>query len=259
LAEPPPPELLEQLGIEPPCICGSTGECAPARGDSAPERGTAAGPQYLTNTPSGKENSMRDIATATLTGNLTRDVDLRALPSGAEVARLRVATTTRRHNGQEWVDKTNYLHGPGVRRASASMRPARWQGLARGCERPSSTGASGPTNRTTGARRSPSGPARFCSRASAQAPAMVMRAARIPAPRRRLPSRLRRPRRVRNRPTPTTCRSESTRRSVLRPTVVVGRRRDGAGSGAITGFFCPQGRSSTLGRSGRPETDESGG
>jgi single-strand DNA-binding protein len=52
---------------------------------------------------------MRDIATATLTGNLTRDVDLRALPSGAEVARLRVATTTRRHNGQEWVDKTKYL------------------------------------------------------------------------------------------------------------------------------------------------------
>lgn len=39
---------------------------------------------------------MRDIATATLSGNLTRDVELRHLPSGAEVARLRVATTTRR-------------------------------------------------------------------------------------------------------------------------------------------------------------------
>src|SRR6184192_1981345 len=52
---------------------------------------------------------MRDIATATLSGNLTRDVELRELPSGAEVGRLRVATATRRRNGEEWVDKTNYF------------------------------------------------------------------------------------------------------------------------------------------------------
>jgi single-strand DNA-binding protein len=52
---------------------------------------------------------MRDIATATLSGNLTRDVELRALPSGADVARLRVATATRRRTGEEWVDKTNYF------------------------------------------------------------------------------------------------------------------------------------------------------
>jgi single-strand DNA-binding protein len=53
---------------------------------------------------------MRDIATAQLSGNLTRDVDLRALPSGAEVARLRVATTTRRRTGDnEWGDKANYF------------------------------------------------------------------------------------------------------------------------------------------------------
>ena len=51
---------------------------------------------------------MRDIATATLSGNLTRDVELKQLPSGAEVARLRVASTARRRNGEEWVDKTNY-------------------------------------------------------------------------------------------------------------------------------------------------------
>jgi hypothetical protein len=56
-----------------------------------------------------KEKPTRDIATATLSGNLTRDVELRELPSGVEVARLRVATTTRRRNGEEWVDKTNYL------------------------------------------------------------------------------------------------------------------------------------------------------
>src|ERR1700693_116515 len=52
---------------------------------------------------------MRDIANATLSGNLTRDVEHRTLPSGTDVARLRVATTTRRRAGEEWVDKTNYF------------------------------------------------------------------------------------------------------------------------------------------------------
>jgi single-strand DNA-binding protein len=52
---------------------------------------------------------MLDIATATLSGNLTRDPEVRTLPSGTEVARLRVATTTRRRTGEEWVDKTNYF------------------------------------------------------------------------------------------------------------------------------------------------------
>ena len=52
---------------------------------------------------------MLDIATATLSGNLTRDPELRTLPSGTEVVRLRVATTTRRRAGEEWVDKTNYF------------------------------------------------------------------------------------------------------------------------------------------------------
>ena len=62
---------------------------------------------------------MRDIATATLSGNLTRDVELKSLPSGTDVARLRVATTTRRRAGEEWVDKTNYftveVHGAQAR------------------------------------------------------------------------------------------------------------------------------------------------
>ena len=59
---------------------------------------------------------MRDIATATLTGNLTREVELRPLPSGTAVARLRVASGTRRRNGEEWVERTNYftveVYGP---------------------------------------------------------------------------------------------------------------------------------------------------
>jgi single-strand DNA-binding protein len=52
---------------------------------------------------------MRDITTATLSGNLTREVELRSLPSGSEVARLRVASGTRRRNGEEWVERTNYF------------------------------------------------------------------------------------------------------------------------------------------------------
>ncbi len=41
---------------------------------------------------------MGDIATTTLSGNLTREVELRELPSGVPVARLRIAGTTgRRH------------------------------------------------------------------------------------------------------------------------------------------------------------------
>ena len=48
-----------------------------------------------------KENQiMRDIATATLSGNLTREAELRPLPSGTEVARLRVASGTRRRSGR---------------------------------------------------------------------------------------------------------------------------------------------------------------
>ena len=59
---------------------------------------------------------MRDIATATLTGDHPREVELRPLPSGTEVARLRVASGTRRRNGEEWVERTNYftveVYGP---------------------------------------------------------------------------------------------------------------------------------------------------
>ncbi len=52
---------------------------------------------------------MRDIAIATLSGNLTREVEFRELPSGSVVARLRVASTTCRRNGETWIDKTNYF------------------------------------------------------------------------------------------------------------------------------------------------------
>jgi single-strand DNA-binding protein len=46
-----------------------------------------------------------------LTGNLTFDPELRSLPSGTSVCRLRVACNTRRKNNAtgEWEDKPNYF------------------------------------------------------------------------------------------------------------------------------------------------------
>ena len=46
-----------------------------------------------------------------ITGNLTRDPELRSLPSGMAVCSLRIASNTRRKDGPsgEWVDKPNYF------------------------------------------------------------------------------------------------------------------------------------------------------
>jgi single-strand DNA-binding protein len=46
-----------------------------------------------------------------ITGNLTRDPELRNLPSGTSVCKLRVAVNSRRKDGAsgEWVDKPNYF------------------------------------------------------------------------------------------------------------------------------------------------------
>jgi single-strand DNA-binding protein len=46
-----------------------------------------------------------------LTGNLTRDPELRSLPSGMSVCSLRIASNTRRkdQSSGEWVDKPNYF------------------------------------------------------------------------------------------------------------------------------------------------------
>jgi single-strand DNA-binding protein len=46
-----------------------------------------------------------------VTGNLTRDPELRALPSGTSVCSLRVAVNTRRKDPStgDWTDKPNYF------------------------------------------------------------------------------------------------------------------------------------------------------
>ena len=52
-----------------------------------------------------------NINRVVLTGNLTRDPELRSLPSGMAVCSLRIASNTRRKDNStgEWVDKPNYF------------------------------------------------------------------------------------------------------------------------------------------------------
>jgi single-strand DNA-binding protein len=51
-----------------------------------------------------------NINRVVLTGNLTADPELRSLPSGTSVCRLRVACNTRRKDASgEWADKPNYF------------------------------------------------------------------------------------------------------------------------------------------------------
>jgi single-strand DNA-binding protein len=51
-----------------------------------------------------------NINRVVLTGNLTFDPELRSLPSGTAVCKLRIASNTRRKSaGGEWEDKPNYF------------------------------------------------------------------------------------------------------------------------------------------------------
>ncbi|MHB1467919.1 MAG: single-stranded DNA-binding protein [Solirubrobacteraceae bacterium] len=52
-----------------------------------------------------------NINRVVITGNLTRDPELRALPSGSSVCQLRIACNTRRKGSStgEWEDKPNYF------------------------------------------------------------------------------------------------------------------------------------------------------
>src|SRR5689334_5861509 len=52
-----------------------------------------------------------NINVVAITGNLTRDPELRSTPGGTSVCKLRVAVNSRRKDGQtgEWMDKPNYF------------------------------------------------------------------------------------------------------------------------------------------------------
>ena len=53
-----------------------------------------------------------NINRVVMTGNLTREPELRSLPSGTSVCELRIACNTRRKNSEtgEWEDKPNYFN-----------------------------------------------------------------------------------------------------------------------------------------------------
>jgi single-strand DNA-binding protein len=50
-----------------------------------------------------------NINRVVMTGNLTRDPELRSLQSGTSVCKMRIACNTRRKEGDQWVDKPNYF------------------------------------------------------------------------------------------------------------------------------------------------------
>ena len=54
--------------------------------------------------------SVININRVVLTGNLTRDPELRATTNGTSVCSLRIASNSRRKSGDEWVDKPNYFN-----------------------------------------------------------------------------------------------------------------------------------------------------
>lgn len=52
---------------------------------------------------------MADLNSVTISGNLTKDPELRHLPSGSSVVNLRVACNGRRKVGDQWEDVPNYF------------------------------------------------------------------------------------------------------------------------------------------------------
>ena len=52
---------------------------------------------------------MANINRVIITGNLTRDPELRSTPGGTSVCSLRVAVNSRRKEADQWVDKPNYF------------------------------------------------------------------------------------------------------------------------------------------------------
>jgi len=51
-----------------------------------------------------------NINRVTITGNLTKDPELKTLDSGFSICNLRVACNSRKKEGDAWVDKPNYLN-----------------------------------------------------------------------------------------------------------------------------------------------------
>ena len=119
-----------------------------------------------------------NINRVVLTGNLTRDPELRSLPSGMSVCTLRIASNTRRKDNAtgEWEDKPNYFDVTVW--GAQGENCARF--LARAAPSPSTaawSGASGRPGRATSARPSRSSPTPSSSSAAATTPVAAAAAA----------------------------------------------------------------------------------
>ncbi|HYG95821.1 MAG TPA: single-stranded DNA-binding protein, partial [Solirubrobacterales bacterium] len=78
-----------------------------AGGEIAPRRDLSS--VTLTSREGKSPVAASNINSVVITGNLTRDPELRQTPSGTAVCGLRVAVNSRRKEGDQWVDKPNYF------------------------------------------------------------------------------------------------------------------------------------------------------
>ena len=77
----------------------------------------------------------QNINVVVITGNLTKDPELRTTTGGTYVCDMRIAVNGRRKEGEEWVDKPNYLdvvvfgsHGKTCEEYLAKGRPVAVEG-----------------------------------------------------------------------------------------------------------------------------------
>ena len=113
-----------------------------------------------------------NINRVVLTGNLTRDPELRSTSSGMSVCSLRVACNTRRKDQTtgDWVDKPNYLRRDGLGRPGRELRALPRQGPPGGDRRPPRVARVAGQGRQQRASRSTSSPTPCSSSAAATTP-----------------------------------------------------------------------------------------
>ena len=98
-------------------------------------RGQSRAAALLDWIPDKRSRGVRAVAASNvnvvvITGNLTRDPELRSTGGGTSVCELRVAVNSRRKDGQtgEWVDKPNYFDVDRLGRAGRELRQLPLQG-----------------------------------------------------------------------------------------------------------------------------------
>src|ERR687893_1557330 len=93
---------------------GGVGRALRALGQASRRSGPTRNKSTRTNTinpPGGRPamSSAFDINTVTISGNLTRDPELRSLPSGNSVCNIRIAHNERYKANEGWADRPQYF------------------------------------------------------------------------------------------------------------------------------------------------------